>query len=278
MTAKVLPLYPKAGSLRPLQGLYLEHRLHEVGSAQSPLVYGSFVSSLDGRIALMEPGGLHVLEGLTSPSDFRLLQELHAQADCLITNAGYLRALARGELGNMLQVSAPDLLEWRRQNRLAPQPAIVVASSSLDFPMHPSIQEHRQPLYIATGRQADFTRVQTLRERGLQVIFAGEGAMVEGAALVNALSALGYKCAYLLAGPKILETMLRERQLSRLYLTIRHRLLGGNAFHTLIHGQPLGASGVLALRTLYYDVAENDGVGQWFAQLDCVGITVTPAA
>jgi len=270
MTVQLLPLYPQAGALRPLRGLYLEHRLHELGTVQSPFAYGSFVSSLDGRIALMEPGSADVLEGLTSANDFRLFQEIHAQADCLITNAGYLRALALGQLGNMLQVSAADLVEWRKHNGLSPQPAIVVASSSLDFPVHPSILQHRQPLYVATGRSADPARVQALRARGLEILFAGEGSMVEGAALVDALRPHGYRSLYLLAGPKMLNAMLRDRQLSRLYLTLRHRLLGGESFHTLVEGPRLGDAGLLALRALHYDRGEGDGIGQWFAQFDCL--------
>ncbi len=267
--ATVVPLFPQPGSPRPLEGLYLEHRLHELGTAGSTLVYGNFVSSLDGRIALIEPGGAQtgVLESLTSPNDFRLFQELHAQADCLITHGGYLRALARGELGNVLQVNAPDLVQWRAQNGLPAQPAIVIASASLDFPIHASIREHRQALHIATGRRADPVRVQAWRDLGVEVIFAGDDAMVEGGALIRELAPFGYKSLYLLTGPKMLETMLRARQLSRLYLTLRHQLLGGEHMHTLIEGAPLGTHGALALRTLYYDHG-TDGIGQWFAQFE----------
>jgi riboflavin biosynthesis pyrimidine reductase len=274
MTAMVLPLYPECGPARPVEGLYLDHRLHKIGSPQLPFVYGSFVSSLDGRIAIMDSGSAEadVMDGLTNQNDFRLFQELHAQADCLITHGGYLRALAEGRLGNVLQVNATgqagDLAEWRKENGLAPQPAIAIASGSLDFPIHPSISDHAQPVYIATGGGADPARVQALRERGFRVIFGGEGAMVEGAPLVRALGELGYRCLYLLAGPRMLETMLRDRQLSRLYLTIRHRLLGGEKFHTSIHGPRLGEAGQLTLRTLYQDRGEDRADGQWFAQFD----------
>jgi riboflavin biosynthesis pyrimidine reductase len=275
MTAEILVLYPGAGSTRPLKGLYLEERLHEQGSAQSPFVYGSFVASLDGRIALDEPRSerRNALEGLTSPNDFRLFQELQAQADCLITHGGYLRSLAEGRLGNVLQINAggqePDLIAWRKQNGLPAQPAIVIASGSLDFPIHPSLERHGQPLYVATGRSADPARVESLRERGLPVLVAGEGAMVEGAPLVRALGELGYRSLYLLAGPKMLETMLRDRQLSRLYLTFGHRLLGGQRFHSLIEGPPLGDAGRLALGSLYSDPGVHQGDGQWFARFDC---------
>jgi riboflavin biosynthesis pyrimidine reductase len=269
MSAEVLPLYPGGGAARPVKGLYLDHRLHEIGSVESPFVYGSFVSSLDGRIAVYEQGSedTDVLDGLTSPADFRLFQELQAQADCLITHAGYLRALDKGRLGNVLQIQAGDLVDWRKRNGLAPQPAIVIASASLDFPVHPSILEHGQPLYIATGRRADPARVQEIREHGHHLFFAGDGTMVEGVPLVAALGELGYRSLYLLAGPIMLETMLRDRALSRLYLTIRHRLLGGEHFSTLIHGPRLGEAGKLALRALYQD-AEGS---QWFAQFDCAG-------
>jgi riboflavin biosynthesis pyrimidine reductase len=273
MTVKVLSLYPQHAGMQAVKGLYLAHRLHELGTPTNPFVYANFVSSLDGRIAIVDAEA-DALDGLTSANDFRLFQELHAQADCLITHTGYMRALAEGRLGNVLQVNATgqaaDLAQWRRQNGLPPQPAIVIASASLDFPIHPSIAEHAQSLHIATGRSADPARVERLREQGLTVIVAGGAAMVEGAPLVRALSELRYKSIYLVAGPKMLETMLRERALSRLYLTIRHRLLGGERFHTLIDGPRLGEPGELALRSLYHDAGEEHAVGQWFAQFEPV--------
>jgi len=274
VTAEVLPLYPTQGAAQPMRGLYLAHRLHELGSTAAPFVYGNFVSSLDGRIAVMDSPGADsdALDGLTSGNDFRLFQELHAQADCLITHGSYLRALAGGRLGNVLQVNATgqaaDLVEWRQRNGLPAQPAIAIASASLDFPVPASIAEHRQALYVVTGRAADPARVVALRERGLQVIIAGDGPMVEGAPLVRALGELGYKCLYLVAGPNMLESMLRDHELSRLYLTIRHRLLGGERFHTLIDGPRIGEPGNLELRSLYYDSGDGHAVGQWFAQFD----------
>src|SRR6516165_3228304 len=128
MPQQVLPLYPAGQQPRPLQGLYLEHRLHEIGSAAAPFVYANFVSSLDGRIAVMDEGrsGEAVMAGLANPNDFRLLQELEAQADCLITHGGYLRALEQGQFGNVLQITASDLAQWRKDNGLQPQPAIVI--------------------------------------------------------------------------------------------------------------------------------------------------------
>jgi riboflavin biosynthesis pyrimidine reductase len=211
----------------------------------------------------------NVLEDLTSSNDFRLFQELQAQADCLVTHGAYLRALAKGGLGNVLQVDDAELIAWRKRNGLPEQPTVVVASGSLDFPVPDSIEAHGQPLYIATGEGADRARVRAWQEQGFKLIVAGSSRMVEGAPLVDALGRLGYKCLYLLAGPHMLDTMLRDRRLSRLYLTLTHRLLGGEQFHTMIPGPPLGQRGHLVLRTLYYDEGPPHRSGQWFAQFDC---------
>src|SRR5260370_28433528 len=78
-----------------LAGAYLAHAVHRLGSAAQPFVYADFVSSLDGRIALDDPGSgeSRLPAALRSDNDFPLLPELAAPADCLITPGGYLRAL-----------------------------------------------------------------------------------------------------------------------------------------------------------------------------------------
>ena len=52
MSNTILRLYPAPVEEVPLQGSYLAHHIHELGAPGKPFVYGSFVSSLDGRIAL----------------------------------------------------------------------------------------------------------------------------------------------------------------------------------------------------------------------------------
>jgi riboflavin biosynthesis pyrimidine reductase len=257
-----------------LRGLYLAHRLHELGRPELPFVYGNFVSSWDGRIALRDTrsGESRLPEALTSGSDFRLLLELHAQADCLITHGGYMRAIAQKRLDDLLQVGTikghEDLAAWRQAQGLAPQPAICIASGSLDFPFPESVARHGQQVFIATGRSAGAARVRELEREGYEVVVAGEGSTVEGRPLVDALAQRGYKSAFLLAGPRMLETMLRDGVLSRLYLTLIHRLLGGEHFHSLIEGPELDAAGRLKLAALYLSSTSPSGTGQFFAQFE----------
>lgn len=86
--------------------------------------------------------------------------------------------------------------------------------------------------------------------------------------MIRALGARGYARLYLLAGPQMLETVLRDGSLSRLYLTLTHQVIGGETFHTLTAGPRLGRAGRLQLHTLYYDAAAPKGTGQWFASFD----------
>jgi len=270
MQNRLLCLYPQFRENISIEGLYLGHQVHKLGTTEYPFVYANFLSSLDGRIALedIDQGLSYIPKHLTTASDFRLFMELHAQADCLITHGGYMRALSEERLGNILQIRQKDLIEWRRKNGLKPQPAVVIASASLNFPFHDSLLEHQQTVYIATGKDADPDRIQYWQDQGHSILVTGEDQMVHGAALIRELTRLGYKSIYLIAGPQMLDTVIREKQLSRLYLTITHQLIGGSDFRTLLTGSVLGSDGNLMLKTLYYEPNSPNGSGQFFLQFD----------
>lgn len=274
MTKPLLRLYPKPFQEVTLNGLYLEHALHRLGSIERPFVYANFLSSLDGRIAVedMDGGNAHIPEHITTKSDIRLFLELQAQADCLITHGGYMRALSEGRLGNILQVGtqpeSQGLAEWRADQGLPSQPAVVIASASLEFPLHPSLKASGQAVYIATGRGADSRRLRDWQAQGCRILFAGESTAVEGEPLVRELGLQGFRSIYLVAGPRMLDTMVRDRQLSRLYHTITHQLVGGTDFHTMLPGPVLGPEGNLRLVSLHYDPHSPEHSGQFFAQFE----------
>ncbi len=273
MSQWVNRLYPPPFETLPLHGLYLNLRLHELGTPRQPFVYANFLSSLDGRIALEKPNGdAYLPKRLTTANDFRLFLELEAQADCLITHGGYLRSLHSGKLGNILQIGlreeSADLVQWRVEQGLNPQPTIVVASASLNFTLPDSIREQGQTCLIATGQNADPAKVDEWRQQGHEVIFAGKDRWVEGGPLVDALGERGLRSLYLIAGPDMLETMLRDGKLGRLFQTITHQLMGGHAFRTISPGAEYGPVGHLKLLSLYYDPSSPDNSGQWFAQFD----------
>ncbi|HSF49037.1 MAG TPA: dihydrofolate reductase family protein [Burkholderiales bacterium] len=273
--SKVIELYPATGRERAIEGLYLAQRIDQLGSSASPFVYANFVVSLDGRIGFVDPatGRDSLPEALTSRHDFRLFLELEAQADCLITHGGYLRAIAEGRLDNVLHIggneTTRDLGAWRLEQGLPAQPAIAVASASLDFKVPESIQGHGQQLFIATTGAADRARISAFERAGHPVLIAGAGRWVQGKPLVDVLAQQGFHRLYLVAGPLMLAAMLRDRLLSRLYLTLTHQILGGEAFHTLFRGPELTPPQRLRLNSLYLDIASPPNGGQWFAQFEC---------
>jgi riboflavin biosynthesis pyrimidine reductase len=96
---------------------------------------------------------------------------------------------------------------------------------------------------------------------GYQVIRAGREREVEGAPLIAALARLGFKPIYLVACPLMLATIVRDRLLSRLYLTISHEILGGKK---LFRGEKLDKPAQFEIRSLHYDSEKP----QWFTQFD----------
>jgi riboflavin biosynthesis pyrimidine reductase len=273
MSGPVIQLFPPTGAQLPLKGLYLAHALHQKGSQQAPWVYTNFVTSLDGRIALKDPkaGGYQVPKAIANPRDWRLFQELAAQADVLITGGRYVRDLARGQTQSTLRVGeAPgeeDLRAWRIEQGLPAQPALAVVSASLDLPLQALGRQDRD-IYVITGEAAHEGRIKQLEREGATVIPAGDGPRVDGAKMVQALARLGFKTIYSTAGPQVLHTLLAAGVLARLYLTLTHQMLGGEDFATLLAGPLLTSPTRFELTSLYYDAAAPQGAGQCFAMFE----------
>ena len=272
---EVLQLFPPPVRERPLSGLYLREDLSVPPPGAAPFIYANFVTSLDGRIATTGADGVARLpEGLTNPRDWRLFQELQAHADCLVTHGGYLRALESDILGNILQVGhaagSEDMARWRAEMGMGPQPAVAIVSTSLDFCLPRSLSERGQAVHVLTTAVAPRERIAALRAAGCEVVAAGSGSRVNGKQVAAVLGERGYRRLYLQTGPGMLETTLRERVLSRLYLTLGHRVVGGERFDTMLRGGPFGAAGSLRLRALYLDQSAEGGSGQFFASFEPV--------
>ena len=270
----MLQLFPLPVRERRLSGLYLQESLPAaVPEGTAPFIYANFVTSLDGRIAIAGSDGVSRLpEGLTNQRDWRLFQELQAHADCLVTHGGYLRALAAGTLGNILQVGVVSggeaIRAWRAERGMRVQPAVAVVSGNLDWSLPGSILEQRQAVHVLTTLEAPRDRIAALRAAGCEVVVTGAGSRVHGREVTAILKERGYRRLYLQTGPGMLETTLRDRVLSRLYITISHRVVGGERFDTILRGGLLGAAGTLRLRSLYLDQSAGAGSGQFFASFE----------
>lgn len=274
MNGDLLQLYPPPTESLPLTGLYLEHPLHRIQADAKPLVYSNFVTSLDGRIALPRPGQTShgVPPEIGNARDWRLYQELAAQADLLITSARYFRQYAKGEAQDHLPVGPvekfADLCEWRTAQGLTPQPDIAIFSTSLDIPEAALTAYRARQLHVLTGATADPARVAALQALGVQMHIAGQGDEVEGRTAIDCLRALGYQRIYVIAGPSVFHTLVHAGAIDRLYLTLAQRLLGGQDFDTLTWGSALKEVPSLKLRSLFFDAYAPDDAGQMLASYD----------
>lgn len=265
----VLRLYPPAACKLPLQGLYLALGLHRRAVAGEVLIYSNFIASLDGRISLPDAGGEQVVPStLANKRDWRLYQELAAQCDIMLTSARYFRQLAGGNAQDLLPVGQEseyaDLAAWRLDEGLQPQPDVAILSRSLDIPQEALAAVQDRRVRVLTGSGADKVAVQRLEDQGVEVS-VGAKPELDGEEIRRLLCAQGYRSAYMIAGPEVHRTMLAGG-LDLLFLTQRHRLLGGDAFSSIMQGglaQPVD----MELQSLYLDeeAVLHERGGQSFA-------------
>jgi riboflavin biosynthesis pyrimidine reductase len=261
-------IHPPTGP-RPLVGTYLAHDLRQQAMRTGrPFVYANFVASLDGRIAIPHPtrAGLAVPHGVVNERDWRLFQELAAQADVIITSGRYLRDWADGRPQEILQTDDPrfaDLGDWRQAQGLAPQPDIAILSRTLDFPIPEVLRTGGRRVIIFTTAEAHPARVRDLQAQAGQLFVVGEQS-IDGRRLVQQMSALGYQTIYSATGPQILHLLLAGGVLNRLYLTTVQRIIAGQPFVTIAEGDLLAEPATFTLHSL----AQDEAYPQLFATYD----------
>lgn len=273
MTDTILQLYPLPCTERPLKGVYLAHDLRACAAQQlKPFVYANFVTSLDGRIAVPRPSGkgMMVPRNTSNARDWRLYQELSAQADLILSSGRYLRDWASGQAQEILQVDDPrfaDLREWRASRGLKPMPDLAIISSSLNFELPEVLTAGGRRAIFFTTANPSLNRVRELERRAGEVLVAGENR-VDGKALVEQIQTLGYRTVYSAAGPKVLHLLAAGGVLDRLYLTFANRLLAAEKFSTIADGPLLDPAAAFRTHSIYFDPQGLDGLGQLFAAYD----------
>lgn len=226
---KVLEEIPKK-RVMPLENLYLSQSLLNVSeNLGRSIVYTNYLCDLNEVIAVKDQDGFfRVPKALRNHDDWRLFQELEAQADVIITSKVYLsRFAAEGENAQNVLTEFEagsefeDLGEWRLQNGFklrSPDLAIVGRRPDLIIP-ESAIQAGRSILFLTTYDLANSDDAKRLRDMGVTVVGAGaEG--VEGKVMIDYLATRkNYRTIYAVAGPSIVKILLDARVLDRLYVT-----------------------------------------------------------
>jgi riboflavin biosynthesis pyrimidine reductase len=213
-----------------LEGSYLAQGLADMSARiQRPLVITNFLTDKNGVIAkAVKQHEFQVPPELKNPSDWRLFQELMAQADVIISGAAYLQRMAvPGFLGQeiLFQFEAgrefAELGEWRiKTGYKKKSPDVAVVARRLDFHFPEELIRSGRRIFVFTSQsEADSEEARALKATGVTIVGSGKED-VDGNTMINFLSnGLGYRVIMMATGPGVLDLLLTAKRLDLLYVT-----------------------------------------------------------
>jgi riboflavin biosynthesis pyrimidine reductase len=226
---KVTQLFPLKKEV-PLKGLYLGQKLAEISvKIGRSLVVTDFITDKNGIIAKVDDHNhFQVPLELRNTSDWRLFQELMAQADVIISSSAYLKRVSTpgSQAENILSQFKPrkgfeELGEWRLSSGYKKRsPDLAIVTRNLDFPVAQGVlSSGRRIIIFTTYAQAGSDQAKALRAGGLDVVGSGETG-VEGNRMIDHLSnELDYRVIMMATGPAVLRILLEAERLDLLYIT-----------------------------------------------------------
>ena len=195
MQDKIFQLYPGPRQEMSIINLYLHHPLHKITVDEGEVfIYSNFITSLDGRIAIPDASdhSLTVPAQIANPRDWRLVQELTAHADLLITSGRYLREYAEGGGQKILHVyddpRFSDLKEWRLEAGLKPWPDIAVISNHLDLkPLAEQFGLNFKyfPIEAQTKAAQEALEIEELKKHNINLVILARYMQILSADFVN---------------------------------------------------------------------------------------------
>jgi riboflavin biosynthesis pyrimidine reductase len=219
-------------------------------------LYTGFASSLDGRINVAGSWGPPA--AIKNARDWRHVMELAMQGDGVL-----LSGSAVGQVRNGLLEMMDDLVEWRRGQGLADEPAIVVISRQGRFEVDDLARLGGRVVVVPGGPLPDDVAA-AYEEAGIDVVVAGDDGRVDAARMLDGLAGIGLGILCSLAGPRVMAMLLPH--LDALYLTLVGRLVGGEDYQTLLEGPLLDDAPVFNLGSAHVDDAGPDGSSQLFLE------------
>jgi len=236
MNQNIKRVYPhnKAAKCK-LENLYLNPLLSKTYEDNKPIYYANFLSSLDGRIAIYNKKHRLLLtpDAIKNTVDFVLFSQLHAQADCLVTNTHYMKGLNKGYYGDILSVKNQKLVQWRKDNNIRSH-KIIILSNSLDFPINKKLETYKDKIIILTTTE-DLKKINKFKEKGYEIVKC-RGKNVSAKCLNKCVIKNKLKSVYFIAGPTIVEQMMAEKLLDRFYYSTSMSLIGTQTYDTIIRG------------------------------------------
>jgi riboflavin biosynthesis pyrimidine reductase len=230
---KVTQVYPENKQVA-LEGLYLDQRLAGLSAKIGrSLVITNFLTDRNGVIAKAdEHHHFHIPPEIKNASDWRLSQELMAQADIIISGGSYFEQVSvpGNHAEDILYQFEPEgefekLGNWRLEagyKKRSPDLAIVTLSLDFKIPEKMLRMDRRIVIFTIDGN-ANSAKARALKPSGAAVIGAGaEG--VDGNRLIDTLNnGMGYRVIMMASGPSVLGILLKAKRLDLFYVTEAQR-------------------------------------------------------
>ena len=255
MINRIYPLSKKTTS--KVNNAYLKPVLSKINKPFRPLYYANFLNSLDGRIATYDKKNNCLLtpSSIKNKIDFILFRQLHAQADCLVTNTHYINGLNKGYYGDILSLNDSCLDQWREKNKIQKQ-KIIILSNSLSFPINKKLEKYKERIIILTTSK-NKKKLSSLKSNGYTVIRCA-GKNISENQLNKYVIKYKFKSIYFIAGPTIVEQMISKNLLDRLYLSTSISMVGTENYDSVIRGNFLKKSIKLELIEMYMYTEKKD--------------------
>jgi riboflavin biosynthesis pyrimidine reductase len=188
-------------------------------------VYANFVSSVDGIVAIPAIRNSPRAVSNDSRADRFVMGLLRAFADVVLVGASTVNAspTARFTADQVFPPGAEVFAQLRQSlgKPSAPETAIMSGSGTV-APDHPAVANGAVVLTSRSGAE----RLRPLVADASNVVNLGEGAELDGAAIVDALRSRGHGLILSEGGPHALGALLRAAVVDELFLTASPVLIG----------------------------------------------------
>jgi riboflavin biosynthesis pyrimidine reductase len=212
-------------------------RLYDGGIGfDAPCVFGNFVETIDGVVAIPELDRSNALIAGGSDADRFVMGLLRACADVVLVGSGTVNASPQGTWRpeRVYPAAADAFAELRRVRKRSEHPAvaIVTTGASLDR-SHPILAD---AIVLTTARGAE-----VLHGVAPDVVAVNDGDSVDLAAAVAALRARGHGLILSEGGPTVFGELVANGCVDELFLTVSPLLAGrlGGGRLALVEGVEL---------------------------------------
>lgn len=188
------------------------------------VVYGNFVSSIDGIVAIPGvPRSSAVISG-GAPADRFLMALLRAVADAIVIGAGTFRDHeGPWTAENAYPESAERLVELRGKVGLSGRPTLLVVTASGDL----GASRSKLDDVIVVTNSEGARKLGENATAAAEVVEVGEAGSIDMRQVIAWLSEHGYGRILTEGGPKLMGEALKARVVDELFLTVSPAIVGG---------------------------------------------------